>query len=303
MSWSIQQGSIRFASRASANRAGEVHAIFFVHGIFGSDETFKNDDFDWRSKIPPEIDRSRVDVFSVNYHTELVEWLNKDIASLDEVVYAFYYGLHRRIGGAQLSFLEEYPYKSIGFIGHSLGGNIATAYLHTVKTERGHAYRAQTGYIIALGAPTTGAQIADVAVWLKAKLHMPDGLLSSLTRDNTFLRMLAHWRYSEHEKAKRFECRPVNIYMAREGASMYGIPVVPPLDRADYMSSATDTETFANVNHEMLAKPVNERDPIYRWVDKILLEEITRINKWQPKPQGVLVLDEDPVSKLCSRQF
>jgi|GEM_PF-2569537 len=261
-----------------------VHAVIFVHGIFGGEETFQNGQFDWRENLPPLIDGSAIDVYSVTYKTQLFHWLGKNVASLDEVVYALYHGLQSQVGGGK-SFVERLPYKSIGFIGHSLGGNISTAYLHTVKTERGHDERARHGYIITLGAPTTGAQIADVAIWLKERLGMrQDALLESLRRDNTFLRMLAHWRYSESRKASNFRCREVRLFMAREGATMYGIPIVPDLRPADFAFSASQPpKIFEGVNHEQLAKPASKDDPIYMWVDGILKSEITRINRWAPE--------------------
>src|SRR6476660_5256647 len=52
-----------------------VHAIIFVHGIFGSDNTFKNGSFDWRENLPSEINGSQLDVYSVNYDTQLTRWL------------------------------------------------------------------------------------------------------------------------------------------------------------------------------------------------------------------------------------
>lgn len=285
--------SIRQSCRGEACR--NVHAVMFVHGIFGSDATFKNGSFDWRENLPAEIDGTQIDVYSVSYETELLNWLKKDIASLDEVVYALFHGIQSSVHGAP-PFIKERPYKSVGFIGHSLGSNISIAYLHTVKTERGHEERARHPYVITLGAPTTGAQIANVGSWIKRKLLMQDDkLLESLQRDNTFLRMLAHWRYSENLKAQAFRCRAVNLHMAREGKAMYGIPVVPDLGRADFAIGVTP-RTFDELDHEELAKPAGRDAPVYKWVDGILKDEIRRVNAYvnsNPRRIGKLC-DADP---------
>jgi hypothetical protein len=41
-------------------------------------------------------------------------------------------------------FVTSRGYRSVGFIAHSLGGNVITAYIHSVKSELGHSARAQT---------------------------------------------------------------------------------------------------------------------------------------------------------------
>jgi hypothetical protein len=63
----------------------------------------------------------------------------------------------------------------------------------------------------------TSSELADIAAWAfwqKRILVMDDPLLTSLQTDNTFLRMLAYWRYSENGKASRFGCRPVHFVLA-----------------------------------------------------------------------------------------
>src|SRR5262249_7654773 len=55
-------------------------ALFFVHGIYGDKETFKNGAFDWPSEIAKTYGASK-DVYMVEYQTKLLAWLKKDIAS------------------------------------------------------------------------------------------------------------------------------------------------------------------------------------------------------------------------------
>jgi hypothetical protein len=263
----------------------DAHAIIFIHGIFGDDKTFSSvplsanprtagsPRIDWPFLIPERISGKRVDVYVVRYETDLIAWLEKDISTLDEVVYGLFKGLDRRLLGKK--------YKSIGIIAHSLGGNVATSYLHTVKTELGHDQRARHSFLITLGTPTDGADIAAVGLWAKKFLGMKDPLLTSLKTDNTFLRMLAYWRYSEDGKASRFGCRPVHFYAALEGAKTRGIQVVSK-ESAEFMKQGrikVEYKTFAGLNHSQLAKPPGNKE-VRDWVDDILSNEIGRVESW-----------------------
>src|SRR5690242_16171479 len=59
----------------------ESHAIVFIHGIYGSAETFQTATFNWPKSIPEKINGKRVDVYMVEYKTQLLAWAKKDIAN------------------------------------------------------------------------------------------------------------------------------------------------------------------------------------------------------------------------------
>jgi len=267
-----------------------AHAVIFIHGIYGDEKTFSSvvpaangaaaQRIDWPALIPQNIAGTRIDVYTIKYQTHLLAWLKKNISTLDEVVYGVFKAMDRKV-------LDK-KYKSIGLIAHSLGGNVATSYLHTVKTERGHEERARHAYIITLGTPTDGADIAIVGLWAKDLFLMPDPLLKSLATDNTFLRMLAYWRYSEDSKARRFMCRPVSFYAGLEGAKMDGIQVVSK-ESAEFMRQGgfvkAEYKTFEGLNHSAIAQPPGNKD-VMAWVDGILSKEIARVNS--PRASGKL---------------
>jgi pimeloyl-ACP methyl ester carboxylesterase len=202
-------------------------AIVFVHGIFSDDTSFRNGSFDWPSQLPTEIGGHKIDVFRISYTTQFFSWLKS--SSIDEVTYSIFRAVYPEPNsGDPGSALHPDRYRSVNFIAHSLGGNIALAFLHTVKSELGHAERARYGFVVTLGTPINGAQIANVGEIAKRLLGMPaDPLLASLERDNTFLRMLALWHRSEDVKARKFRCRLIDLYAGIEGADMHGIRVVP----------------------------------------------------------------------------
>jgi hypothetical protein len=124
-----------------------------------------------------------------------------------------------------------------------------------------------------------------VGLLLKEKLGLTDPLLKSLEKDNTFVRMLAYWRRAEDEKAARFRCRPVNLYVAVEGSILPYMSVVPPESAAKpYERLAKKIEYFNNYNHFRIAAPDRESDPLFKWVANILREEQERIDHWGKKP-------------------
>ena len=277
-----------------------THAVIFIHGIYGDEKTFSDVPIsasprvagsprvDWPRLIPQEISGKRVDVYVVKYETHLFAWLKKNISTLDEVVYGVFKGIDQEV-------LDK-KYASIGIIAHSLGGNVATSYLHTVKTERGHDERARHSFIITLGTPTDGADIAAVGLLAKTFLLMRDPLLTSLQTDNTFLRMLAYWRYSESGKASHFGCRPVHFYAGLEGAKTDGVQVVSK-DSAEFMRGANmyaEYRTFLGLNHFELVKPPNNKD-VQDWVAGILKSEIDRVEQWNH--------DHGSAEKLCTKPY
>jgi hypothetical protein len=125
-------------------QCGDRDAIVFVHGIYAGNTTFLNlaSHFDWPSEMPRLINGRSVDVFKLVYSTELLAWAagtNPSFVQLAEAVMTAMKPL--RLAG----------YRSIGFIAHSLGGNVVSTYVHSVKTSLGHPHRSQNAFIITLG--------------------------------------------------------------------------------------------------------------------------------------------------------
>ena len=267
-------------------------ALVFIHGIWSSGETFKNGQFYWPSEIPQEVGGRRIDVYQIEYRTKLFAWLRKDISTLDEVVYSVFSGMQEEV-------LRK-KYYAIGFVAHSLGGNVITSYLHTIKTELGHEARSQHAFIITLGTPTDGSDYETLGRWIKTlfleEVQERDRLLESLQRDNTFLRMLAHWRYSEESKGKRFKCRPVNMYVGLEGAPMYTMRIVSASSALYFSGTDVEVKKFDGLDHSQLSKPPGKGDhAVYDWVDGILNTEVARLATWDsehPRYGGRLCEDQ-----------
>jgi hypothetical protein len=252
----------------------DVDAIVFVHGIYGGDDTFKNptSKFDWPSEMPRVINGHKVDVYKLIYRTELIAWArgaNPTFEVLTESTFA------------AMKPLRTAGYRSIGFIAHSLGGNVISTYIHKVKTAIGHPQRSQNAFVVTLATPVLGAQIADLASILKSTLGMTDPLLASLKSSNLFLTMLQQFREDEQEKGQRYACRPVHLHAAIEKKYLGPILIVRPESAVRPISDFANSPIVAfELNHEMIAKPVDAQSAVYRWVMGRVLQEYQRISDW-----------------------
>jgi hypothetical protein len=264
---------------------GGRHAIVFVHGIYGGANTFTNTsrarDFNWPEQVPSVIAGSPVDVFRVEYQTALLSWARADIASLDQVVEAIH---------PELARLRARGYSSVNFIAHSLGGNVVKAYLHSVKSEEGHVERSRHAFVLTLGTPVNGAAIANVGLLLKDFLGMQDPLLSSLQRDNTFLRMMSLWGRQEDAKSTKFRCRQVSLYAGIESKPMGPVQIVDIISAERALPDFARSKVFP-LNHSEIAKPDSASSELYRWFMEIAAAELSRVNEW------------GPIRKLCEREL
>ena len=153
------------------------------------------------------------------------------------------------------------------------------AYIHSVKSEEGHVERAKHGFILTVGTPVNGASIANVGLLLKDILGMPDPLLSSLQKDNTFLRMMNLWARQEDLKATKFRCRPVHLYAGIESKPLGPIQVVDVASAQGALPSFAISKVFP-LNHSEIAKPRSSADEPFVWFKAIAEEEVRRINDW-----------------------
>ena len=298
----------------------EVHcpthdAVVFVHGIYGGDDTFRSASFDWPKNIPHEIGGRKIDVFRIKYETALLTWLNRNIATMDDVVYSIFKSLYPDKNQPPAKPLDPRRYRSVNFIGHSLGGNIITAFVHTVKSELGHAERARYGFIVTLSTPVEGAILANFVLLVKEKLGGAEPLLESLKKDNTFVRMLAHWQRSEDVKARRFDCRLVMLYAGVEGKPVFGIPGMTVVSREEALGTlrkfnsadASVFKYFESYDHMSIAKPINANpgETPYRWVNTIMEKEFVRLERWKkPLCQNItgIMADGTPALNGPSRE-
>jgi hypothetical protein len=247
-------------------------AVVFVHGINGSEETFKTDSFDWPRNFPTQIANRTIDVYRIDYKSSLLSRAQQRNPLFDDVVEDVVHALApvRRKG-----------YRSIGFIAHSLGGNIVASYLQSVKAEFGHAQRSQHAFVIALGTPRSGANIASIASHLQNFLLIRNDLLESLKEDNIYLRMLRLLGEKTDGKSVRFGCRPVLLYVGYEKVRVPGVLVVSERSAVgpSTANAARDVEGF-DVDHFQIAKPTSLDHPIHQFVKRSMEDAFDMVAKW-----------------------
>lgn len=268
----------------------QYDALVFVHGIYGDDTTFRNSDtgFDWPKSFPRTVQQRPIDVFRLNYQSALLSWAKQKNPAFKEVATAMY---------AELGKLRKRKYRSIGFVAHSLGGNLVSTYLHLVKTGQGHPERAQHAYAITLATPVLGSDLAYIASPLKRSLHIDDDLLKSLEKNNLYLEMLLSFREAEGPKGERYGCRPVHLHAAYETARVGPVTVVTPDSAALAVSDLLASPAIAfNLDHFQIVKPKSNSDPSFVWVLKRVKAELGRLREWD-----VLTESTPEKFKLCRK--
>jgi hypothetical protein len=270
----------------------DFDAIVFVHGVFGDVDTFKNSqaNFDWPAQFPKTVQNRAVDVYRLGYTTTLLSWAKGKNPEFDEVAKTVYDALKP---------LRMRQYRSIGFIAHSLGGNVVSTYIHFVKTTRGHAARSQHAFVITLATPVLGTQAADLGLLLKSILGMNDDLLESLKEDNLYLRMLKALRIQEKSRQKLFGCRPVTLHAAFEERSMGPFRIVNESSAADSVRKQVDSEIKGfPLDHSAIAKPDSAQHAVFTWVNDLIKSEYERLAKWDAAHKS-LPSDE----RLCEKSL
>ena len=253
----------------------DLDAIVFVHGIYGGNETFKNTatNFDWPAKFPRMVGGRSVDIYRLMYESSLLSWAKEKNPRFEAVAKAVF---------EAMAPLRKRKYRSIGFIAHSLGGNIVSTYIHMAKTSKGHPQRSQHGFIITLASPVLGSQVADLATVLKSVLGMDDDLLTSLKEENLYLRMLQEFRQEEEEKENRYLCRPVHLHAAYEQKYLGPLLIVTPESAAVSISQMAKSPVVGFLlDHSQIAKPAGLNDEVHLWVIARVKDEFRRIGMWE----------------------
>ncbi|HVT60824.1 MAG TPA: hypothetical protein VHR45_20805 [Thermoanaerobaculia bacterium] len=267
-------------------------AIVFVHGIYGGAKTFTNSatGFDWPSNFPPRGQlypfSNTVDLFRLNYRTALLSWAKADNPDFAEVARHVFKALYP---------LRQRRYATIGFIAHSLGGNIVFTYLTMVVDRLGHSYLAQNAFVITLATPVVGAEIADIAHLLKGLLGINDKLLTSLENNNLYLRMLQIFVQEARGKGGAFGCRPLDLHAAIETKHIGPLLVVSPTSAALPIADAVNSPIIGfDRNHMEMATPSGTDDELYKWVLARVTSEYARLHDW-----GLAHLDKTGVPQRC----
>jgi pimeloyl-ACP methyl ester carboxylesterase len=256
-------------------------ALVFVHGIYGGHETFYNSrtGFDWPRMWPQAMPTdavgglTHVDVYVIEYRSAFASWARGDNPAFEDVAKTVF---------QVMAPLRKKQYRSIGFIAHSLGGNIVSTYIQMVNNRYGHAHRAENAFLITLATPVIGAQIADVFGFVKRRVFINDHLLKSLESGNLYLTMLNEFRSEVEAKAEDAGCRAVHLHAAIEEKYLGPVLVVTPQSAGEAISKMVNSPVVGfRLNHLEMAKPTGPNDPLYTWVMDRVEDEYSRMSDWQ----------------------
>ncbi len=231
-------------------------AVVFIHGILGSRETWQNSDTDhyWPKMLATDPDiGNKLEVFRVDYDSFLfsagpafVDVLKMLETKLDE-----------------LFMQRKYP-KAIP-IGHSLGGNIARAYLMHIKAKYGHRALSTFRLIFTLGTPMEGSTLSAIARF--ATFNQQMRVLQPI-RVNDFQQLLNATLVDIINKHHQVYCPRLNFYSGFEQEPVSALGIVVTEESA---TKYADLSKGFERNHINLVKPPNRDDPVYVWVKESMM--------------------------------
>jgi pimeloyl-ACP methyl ester carboxylesterase len=249
------------SERPCAADARKRDAIFFLHGLFGSNETWRPTTWwFWPGTSFPELIVSDsalncYDVYTIEYDSFLVS-SSPDVTAITNMLEL---ELRPYVG-------PDSKYRNIIFISHSLGGNLFRNYLLRLKVVNplgAHEIMSKFRIAIFLGTPFTGAGMAS-----GAGLVLPNPQVGSLVDvGNDYLQLLNATSIAIDEKHFTWRCPSMRFYSAYEKRPTYGKLIVP--------QSAATVNTYAckgfDDDHLTLAKPSDANAEIYKSVRDLLV--------------------------------
>src|SRR5262245_34370455 len=231
----------------------EKHAIFFVHGLFRSANSWRVDERSptWQELIARDRDMRAFDTYLVEYDTNFIGQSDR----FNEV--------RRQLTDGMRKYHRS-RYKNIILVGHSLGGNLIRDYLMSIKSLYGHPGLARYRIAIFLGTPQLGADLANAASYI-----LPNPQLNTLVEidKNDFLAALNDHFFEVGQKHEASHCPSFKIFSAYETLPTYGKLIVS----RGSATNAADICVKVEGDHVNLAEPRDSSSSQYRFVKKIVL--------------------------------
>lgn len=238
-------------------------AIVFIHGIFGSRETWLHPDGNqtWPEMFARDADLKEFDVYRVDYESRFL--VSGPRPSGTEIAEAVFQELRPVLA----------PYARVHIVAHSHGGNLMRYYLVRLKTETltppgPHAVLSRYRDLIFLGTPSEGAQIANIAQFASNNRTLK--ILEPIDANEWLQTVNNMWSGVVFRTQLYAADRPVplKLYAVYERQPYLGTLVVPK-------TSATALGPFQSQcverNHSSIAKPRDQSDVVYRWVKAVVL--------------------------------
>lgn len=235
-------------SKSNCNAPCERAAVVFIHGITGSKDTWENGNNSWPNLLAndPSIG-DKVDVWRIDFDS----YLFFQGPSLVDVMLSLQKQLDR--------LFERKKYSTVFFVGHSLGGNIARAYLLHIKAKYGHRVLSRFRVTYTLGTPMLGSSLAKLATFVSRNQQFRVLLPIKV---NDFQQLLNMTLLQTASKNYNLSCPGTFLVSAYEKKKIAGVIVVSEESATE---SAADSRGFQK-DHLTLAKPQDRIDDVYKWV-------------------------------------
>lgn len=250
---------LSFASRAEVVRV--IHesptectapcqraAVVFIHGVMGSKETWQNGTASWPNLLATDpIVGDNVDVYRVDFDS----YLFSPGPSLVDVLIEL---------EQQLDHLfETKQFPTVFLVGHSLGGNVARAYLLHIKAKYGHRVLSKFRVTYTLGTPMLGSSLASLASFVSQNQHLRVLLPIKV---NDLMQLLNKTLIEILSKHSDVSCPKMSFFAAYEQLPM-GVAIVVSEESATRFADVS--EGFLK-DHSTLVKPQGRSDLVYKWV-------------------------------------
>jgi len=225
--------------------------IIFVHGIFGSKETWSNGDTGayWPQLIIDDTDLASFDVARIDYESALIG----TAPSIEEIAKNFNEAIRR---------LDPTRYRTVQFVAHSLGGNLVKRFLLYIKHKYGHAILSHFRLVIFLGTPNDGSYLSSMAKFLSQNQQLR--VLQPI-KENDWLQLLNYSGEKVRDKHDETLCSSLKWYAAVENRKIGPTLIV---SRQSAKAGMDETRTFEE-DHISLAKPGSTASPVYLWTKKL----------------------------------
>ena len=265
-------------------------AIFFVHGLFGTEDTWRNERtgnlFPQLVRTDPDLEA--YDIYSVVYTTTRIGH-SPDVRTIAEELFRTMLPFYRR-------------YEQIVFIAHSLGGNLVRNHVVELKSRFGHNALNRIRLLILLGTPIEGAYLGRAGTFV-----LPNPQIRTLVtlNSNDYLGLLNSTFLKASQKHEQGGCPSMRIFSAFERRKTYSQLIV---EEQSATKGAFACKGF-DADHLELAKPANANSPIYRSVKRLLVDCLTDNPGVCPMPRSKCdflggLFDEVEVSSTpCNRSW
>jgi len=264
---------------------GDRRALIFVHGLWGSETTWKNErGVSWPEMISDDSFFDDFDVFVVSYPTS-IRSNGGNRVRLTEVGRGLYEQLNNNI---------IHNYKSVHLIGHSLGGNAILTSILFLKFSDPNAHSVLNRYknIILLGTPVEGSDMAVLATLVS---NDPKLIALKPVVENELPVLMEFAFASIGSKRVLLGLEPLRIAAAYEekpfkiGGRFPTGKIIVSKRSATAISEHSlqnDATKGFDRDHSTLVKPKDRDDDVYKWVREQIRLGTADGNSLVPAPNG-----------------